>query len=399
MSSARRAEPAPAEDVGLELALLCDALDIDSGGAFLFAVCEEGALRERLMRHVREHLEEEGRDLLEVELSPDQPNLAGQLEQRILYELLDEDEESPAPTTTETVRERSRSPVVFVHTRELADADGVRVASLSAGHPERVRVEQIRRALRALNFQRERLGQLNVPLVFWLSQNALVQVTRHAADVFAARSGIFSFEAPVREPGAPPPMRAEAMMDLLDRFHRTFLPPEELRGRAALYEQRLERLRVASEPYWPGIALLCEDLAKIYCELDDYGRAGEFQDGAIEAYGRAIAELEEAGDRKQEAGSKRQEWALLQRWLGIVYHEHIRGERAENLERAIACYQAALEVHTRDTFPEEWAWIQGSLGTAYGDRIRGERAENLERAIECFQAALEVHTRDTFPVE
>jgi len=227
--------------VGLKLALLCDALDLLERGAFIFAICEDGPLRERLMRHVREHLEEEGRGLFEVELSPDQPNLAGQLEQRILYELLDEDEEGLAPTTTETVRERSHPPVVFVHTRKLADADGVRVASLSADHPERVRVEQIRRALRALNFQRERLGRLNAPLVFWLSQNALVQVTRHAADVFAARSGIFSFEAPVREPGAPPPMRAEAMMDLLDRFHRTFLPPEELRGRAALYGRRLER--------------------------------------------------------------------------------------------------------------------------------------------------------------
>jgi len=81
MSSARRAEPVPTEEPGLELTLLCDALDIGSGGAFLFVVCEEGPLRERLMRHVREHLEEMGRDLIEVELSPDQPNLAGQLEQ------------------------------------------------------------------------------------------------------------------------------------------------------------------------------------------------------------------------------------------------------------------------------------------------------------------------------
>ena len=398
MSSARRAEPVLTEEPGLELTLLCDALDIGSGGAFLFVVCEEGPLRERLVRHVREHLEEQGRDLVEVELSPDQPNLAGQLEQRIPYELPDGGKGGLAPIATETVRERPHPPVVFVHTHELADADGVHVASLSADHPERVRVEQIRRALRALNFQRERLGRLNLPLVFWLSQNALVQVTRHAADVFAARSGIFSFEAPVREPGAPSPMRAEAIASLLDRFHRTFLPPEELRRRAALYEQRLERERAADKPNWPRVALLCQDLASIHHELDDYAQVGEFQDEAIGAYERAIAERgEEAGDREQETESKRQEWARLQSWLGLAYYERIRGERAENLERAITCYQAALEVHTRDTFPEEWAWIQGSLGTAYADRIRGERAENLERAIECFQAALEVYTRDAFP--
>ena len=45
MSSRNKAEPAPAEDLGLELALLCDALDMAEHGAFLFAVCEDGPLR------------------------------------------------------------------------------------------------------------------------------------------------------------------------------------------------------------------------------------------------------------------------------------------------------------------------------------------------------------------
>jgi len=400
MSYVRQAEPAPAEDLSLELALLCDALDILRRGAFIFAVCEEGPLRERLMQHVREHLEAEGdRGLVEAELSPDQPDLAGQLGRQQLYELPGEGGESPVGLTAELVRDRSRPPVVFVHTRGLAGA-GMRVADLPKDHPERVRVEQIRRALRALNFQRERLSRLNVPLVFWLSQNGLGQVMQHAADVFAARSGLFFFEAPVREPTAPPPMRAEVTVGLLDRFHRTLLPPEELRKRAALYERRLGRERAADEPHWPGIAFLCRDLANIHRELDDYERAGEFQDRAIEAYQEAIAEREqETGSRKQGAESKEQEWASLQGWLGNAYAGRIRGDRAANLQRAITCYHEALRFRTPEAAPLDHATTQNNLGTAYADLPTGDRAENLQQAITCYREALRFRTPEAAPLD
>ena len=73
------------------------------------------------------------------------------------------------------------------------------------------------------------------------------------------------------------------------------------------------------------------------------------------------------------------------------------GKRAVNLEISIAAYEAALQVYTRDAFPQDWAMTQNNLGTAYGDRIQSERADNLERAIAAFEAALQVYTRDTFP--
>jgi tetratricopeptide (TPR) repeat protein len=398
MNSARWAEPGPAADLRLELTLLCDALDMLSGGAFLFAVCEEGPLRERLMQHVREHLAAEGgRGPIEVELSPDQPDLAGQLGQRLLYEPPEGEQESPAAPATDRVRDQPPPPVVFVHTRKLADA-GMRVDHLAEDHPDRVRVEQVRRALRALNLQRERLSRLDVPLVFWLSQNALGQVTQYAADIFAARSGIFFFEAPLRAPTAPLPMRTEAIVGLLDRFHRTLLPPEELRRRAALYERRLERERAAGEPNWPRVALLCRDLANIHRELDDYERAEAFQDEAIEAYQEAIAEQEgEARDRKQEAGSRGKEWALLQGWLGIAYADRIRGDRADNLARAIQCYQEALRFRTPEAAPLDYATTQNNLGNAYADLPTGDRADNLARAIQCYQEALKILTAEAFP--
>ena len=135
MSSAGWIEPSPAADLRLRLALLCDALDMLDQGAFLFAVCEEGPLRERLVRHVRDHVSEGRRDVIEAELSPDRPDLAGQLERRLLYDAPPEGG-GTAPLTAHPVRERPHPPVIFVHTHRLADA-GMPIAHLSHDHPER----------------------------------------------------------------------------------------------------------------------------------------------------------------------------------------------------------------------------------------------------------------------
>ena len=400
MSSARQAEPAPTPDLGLKLLLLCDSLDLLERGAFIFAVCEEGPLRQRLMERIREHLEIQGdRGLIEAELSPEQPDLAGRLEGLLLYNLLPQ-EDSPALAIAAILRDKPRPPVVFVLTRGLADA-GFPLDSLPAGHPDRMPVEQARRALRALNFQRERLARLNAPLIFWLNQGTLGQIMVHAADVFAARSGIFYFETEPawREPAAPPQIHTEVVVDLLDRFSRTLLPPEELHGRAALYEQRLERERAADQPHWPGIAFLCRDLANIYHEVDDYARAGEFQDQAIEAYQKAVAEREEEVSKKQGVGDEEQEWASLQVWLGNAYQDRMRGNRAENLHQAIRCYEEALTVYTPETAPLDYAMTQNNLGTAYSGLPTGDRADNLAYAIQCYQEALRFRTPEAAPLD
>ena len=45
----------------------------------------------------------------------------------------------------------------------------------------------------------------------------------------------------------------------------------------------------------------------------------------------------------------------LQNNLGIVYWNRIRGERGDNLERAIVLFEAALTVFTREAEPNLWA--------------------------------------------
>jgi CHAT domain-containing protein len=96
-----------------------------------------------------------------------------------------------------------------------------------------------------------------------------------------------------------------------------------------------------------------------------------------------------------EAYSKR--LALFQNRLGIEYENRIRGDKGDNLERAIKYYQEALSIYTRNAFSTNWAQTQNNLANAYSDRIRGDKGENLERAIKFYELALSVHTRETFP--
>ena len=67
--------------------------------------------------------------------------------------------------------------------------------------------------------------------------------------------------------------------------------------------------------------------------------------------------------------------------VGFAYDDRGVGDRADNLEKAIAAYEAALTVLTREASEREWAATQNNLGLAYERRIRGDRADNLEKAI------------------
>nr|MCU0551484.1 tetratricopeptide repeat protein [Leptolyngbya sp. Prado105] len=94
-----------------------------------------------------------------------------------------------------------------------------------------------------------------------------------------------------------------------------------------------------------------------------------------------------------------EQWARTQNNLANTYHDRIHGDRADNLERAITTYEQALQVYTRDAFPEQWAMMQNNLASTYHDRIYGDRADNLERAITTYEQVFQVHTHDAFPEE
>jgi len=84
-------------------------------------------------------------------------------------------------------------------------------------------------------------------------------------------------------------------------------------------------------------------------------------------------------------------WAALQHSLGGSYLQRIRGDRAENLELAIAANEAALQVFAKKAFSPEWAEIQNNLGNAYSE------AGQIFKAIAAYQDALKVYNREEFP--
>ena len=93
------------------------------------------------------------------------------------------------------------------------------------------------------------------------------------------------------------------------------------------------------------------------------------------------------------------EWARTQDNLGSVFAA--LGESSgdvENVSKAIAAYQAALSVRTREQLPRDWAQTQTNLGTVL--RLLGERQDDpLTRleAIEAFQAALTIWSPESEP--
>jgi CHAT domain-containing protein len=91
------------------------------------------------------------------------------------------------------------------------------------------------------------------------------------------------------------------------------------------------------------------------------------------------------------------DWANTQNDLGNAYRERIKGNKAENIEKAICAYEAALQVRTRQAFPYDWAMIQNNLGVAYDERIKEDKADNIEKAICAYEAALQIRTRQDFP--
>ena len=82
---------------------------------------------------------------------------------------------------------------------------------------------------------------------------------------------------------------------------------------------------------------------------------------------------------------------------------HTLGEResvSDRLEQAVAAYEAALRIYTRERAPLQWATTQNNLGNTLqtlGERESG--TARLERAVVTYEAALQVHTRERAPLQ
>jgi tetratricopeptide (TPR) repeat protein len=264
------------ERIGTDRELLEEALSLSRGAAFFFILCDEGSLREWQMQRLREALEAWGRSVRVVRFDPETPHLFSAL--------------ASLPIDS--------SSVVFV------DVRGIELARLDpANYPEEMGLHQqalnARRALQSLNLQREQLATLGIPLLFWVSAQALGQIAQRAADLFAARSGIFD----LRTFWSPEPFPREGLLDIvyLERETRLpalpraiqDLPSEELRRRFQLYERRLREEEAKTPPHFPRQASLHQELARIAWALGEITRALEHQEAATALYRKLATEVGE----------------------------------------------------------------------------------------------------------
>ena len=93
------------------------------------------------------------------------------------------------------------------------------------------------------------------------------------------------------------------------------------------------------------------------------------------------------------------DYAMTQCNLGTAYAGFPVGDRAANLQQAIACFEQALRVFTPEAAPLGYATTQNNLGTAYADLPVGDRAANLQQAIACYEQALRFFTPEAAPLD
>ncbi|MFW5665407.1 MAG: tetratricopeptide repeat protein, partial [Coleofasciculus sp.] len=79
--------------------------------------------------------------------------------------------------------------------------------------------------------------------------------------------------------------------------------------------------------------------------------------------------------------------------LGEAYRNRIRGDKSQNLEKAIKALQNALQVYTPTDFLQCWAMIQNNLGLVYREQWQ------IEQAVTAHENALKGYNYQEFPEE
>ncbi|MEG4144363.1 tetratricopeptide repeat protein, partial [Microcoleus sp. Pol12B5] len=282
---------------------------------------------------------------------------------------------------------------------------------------------ELRRFFGYLQWTREGLREFPFPIVLWVTPNILSRLSLEARDFWSWRSGVFRFVSPaVPETGVVNTTGESSL--LIDPERRLSLPLDELLEQVENLEKQARET--------PALATVYNRVANAYANRVKTRQAQDYSqeiDRAIHFFDKSLALQEklnlpqaqsdtllQLGDIYRDLGlwervfdpyqqsleiarnlkDRLREAAALGR-LGDIYQQYPQGDRASNLERAIAFYTAALTVYTREAFPQDWAMTQNNLGVAYSNRIRGEKAENIEMAIGYFTAALTVYTREAFP--
>ncbi len=244
-----------------DYSLLKNALCLARGSSLFFVICPEGEWREKWMNSLKDYLYQNGQSVIQIELTPQTSDFQTQLR-----------------NYSEIKLAVSNNYVIFFDIKgfELSDVDIF---------PEKA--AKTREILQQLNFQRESLAKMGVPIVFWLNNSNLLQFTRYAADLFSGRSGIFYLEyIPEREYEWLLPETKD--IDLLFRDAISGVSESELRKRAILFEKSFKTELSEHSPSLARLASLVREIGVIYHQLGKNKEAIKYLRISIESYRRLV---------------------------------------------------------------------------------------------------------------
>jgi CHAT domain-containing protein/tetratricopeptide (TPR) repeat protein len=187
---------------------------------------------------------------------------------------------------------------------------------------------------------------------------------------------------------APPATRGAIQAELSTAFaHRTVGDRAENMERAIHYcTAALRAYPAGSEPW----AMMSANLGQCYRDRP----LGDPRDN----FRRAVAAFQDAMSVWTRE-TRPYEWARMQNSLGFAYSRlHKRGG-GQFQEEAILAYQNALAAIGKDKHPYEWAGVEFNLAVELTHRQLGDRSEDIEQAIRGLAAVLSIRTRERYPLD
>ena len=303
----------------VELTALCNMLELAGGFTLGFARVNHPKLRLRLVEAIRRRLPE--KPINELTLDPrSESGVVAQLEETLADE---------------------RPSALFVHGLDA-------MFDLT---------ERQSPAMDVLNLNRNYLGKrFPFPVVFWLPEFAMRELSRQAPDFWAWRLGTYYF---VGEEGD----AAETLRGL-DEEPVSSVTLREKRGRREILEHVLAELQAAAQPDSRSLADACYLLGQANYYEDEKSAAGTY-------FEKALPLFRKLDDRRGEAN------AVLS--LGDVALSQAR------YEQAAESYEQALPIYRQ---------IGARLGEANAIRSLGDVARmqaRYEQAAESYEQALPIH--------
>ncbi len=128
-------------------------------------------------------------------------------------------------------------------------------------------------------------------------------------------------------------------------------------------------------------------LALVLKESSD--ESGEDAEESIKILNSLMLDISQAEEPEKKA--------KLNLAFGYAYDQRVKGDRNENLKKAIDYYEQALVFFEKEKYPESWAMIKAGIGQAFAGTKYGNEITNISNAIENYLDTLLIYTKDKYP--